>query len=565
MREREGEPPPACPPGRDVACYVSTRGAGRGNAHLNYCFILPDFRIENLIPLPLKYFILLFRISNHFQSGVFHVEGMIDLNEQMQVRVNKINAIRQSGANPFAERFDRTHRLHEALALADDTAKVSVAGRIVSLRFFGKLAFGHLYDLDGKLQFALQKNKLGARFADFQNQVDIGDFIGVAGTMITTKTGEKTIDVESFSFLSKTLRPLPEKFHGITDPELRLRKRYLDLIMTPESRDRFRKRTQVIKTIRNFLDDHGFLEIDTPVLSNKACGALARPFITHHNMLDIDVYLRISPETYLKRAIAGGFDRVYEFARSFRNEGVDASHLPDFTLLEYYCAYWNYIDNMNFTEELFKHLLQAVNGGLDLTYENTKIDFGGAWPRVSFRDLILGDCGIDIGAHATKESLMAEINTRGITFETDVDIKKAGRGTLIDILYKKVSRPKLVNPTFITHHPLDLSPLARKNDADPMVVDRFQLVVNGWEVVNAYSELVDPIDQAERFKVQADARAHGDTEAMEVDNDFVQCMEFGMPPISGWGMGIDRIVALLTNASTLRDVILFPLMRPEGE
>jgi lysyl-tRNA synthetase class 2 len=490
---------------------------------------------------------------------------MIDSNEQMQVRINKIPAIRASGGNPYADRFDRTHRLHEAAALPDNTAAVSVAGRVVALRYFGKLAFGHLYDLDGKLQFAVQKNKLGERFAHFQNQIDIGDFIGVTGTMITTKTGEKTIDIDGFTFLSKTLRPLPEKFHGITDPELRLRKRYLDLIMSPESRERFKKRTAVIKTIRDFLDGNGFVEIDTPVLANKACGALARPFVTHNNALDIDVYLRISPETYLKRAIAGGFDRVYEFARSFRNEGVDASHLPDFTLLEYYCAYWNYIDNMNFTETLFKHLLQTMNGGLTLTYENTAIDFSGSWPRVSFRDLILRDCGIDIATHATKESLMAEINAKGITFETDVDIKKAGRGTLIDILYKKVSRPKLINPVFITHHPLDLSPLARTNDVDPAVVDRFQLVVNGWEVVNAYSELVDPLDQAERFKVQAEARAKGDTEAMDVDNDFVQCMEFGMPPISGWGMGVDRIVALLTNAQTLRDVVLFPLLRPEGE
>jgi lysyl-tRNA synthetase class 2 len=305
------------------------------------------------------------------------------------------------------------------------------------------------------------------------------------------------------------------------------------------------------------------VEIDTPVLTNKATGALARPFVTHHNALDIDIFLRIAPETYLKRAIAGGFDRVYEFARSFRNEGMDASHLPDFTLLEYYCAYWNYVDNMNFTEKLFKHLLLTVNGSLNLTYDGTEICFDGDWPRFSFRELILNDCGIDIDTFATKETLMKEINAQGIRFETDVQVSTAGRGTLIDLLYKKVSRPKLINPTFITHHPLDLSPLARKNDSNPLVVDRFQLVVNGWEVVNAYSELVDPIDQTERFQQQAQARAQGDTETMDVDNDFLQCMEFGMPPISGWGMGIDRIIALLTNASTLRDVVLFPLMRPE--
>lgn len=486
-----------------------------------------------------------------------------DLNEQMKIRLEKVSQLRDAGHHPYAERFERTHRLHEALGLADGTKNVRVAGRIVAIRYFGKLAFGHLYDFDGKIQFALQKNKLGEKFEDFKKLIDIGDFIGVEGELITTKTGEKTIDVDNFTFLSKTLRPLPEKFHGITDPELRLRKRYLDLIMSDESRERFKKRTQIIRTIRNYLDSNGFTEVDTPVLTNKATGALARPFVTHHNALDIDIYLRIAPETYLKRAIAGGFDRVYEFARSFRNEGMDASHLPDFTLLEYYCAYWNYVDNMNFTEKLFKHLLTTVNGSLKLTYGGTEINFGGQWPRFSFRELILKDCGIDIDQFSTREALMKEINEKGIRFETDVEISKAGRGTLIDLLYKKVSRPQLINPTFITHHPLDLSPLARKNDENPMVVDRFQLVVNGWEVVNAYSELVDPVDQAQRFQQQAEARAHGDKETMEVDNDFLQCIEYGMPPISGWGMGIDRIIALLTNASTLRDVVLFPLMRPE--
>ncbi len=492
------------------------------------------------------------------------MDSQIELNEQMQVRASKVQGLREAGHHPYADRFEKTHSLNEALSLPDDTTGVKVAGRVVSLRYFGKLAFGHLYDVNGKLQFALQKTKLGDKFDQFKNLVDIGDFVGVEGQIITTKTGEKTIDVDSFTFLSKTLRPLPEKFHGLTDPELRLRRRYLDLIMSEDSRERFKKRTQIIRTIRNFLDDNGFTEIDTPVLTNKATGALARPFVTHNNALDIDVYLRIAPETYLKRAIAGGFDRVYEFARSFRNEGVDASHLPDFTLLEFYAAYWNYEDNMNFTEALMKHLLQAVLGSLELTYESTKINFDGRWPRVSFRDLILKDCGIDIDQFDTKEALQKELDRQGIKFETDVNVSKAGRGTLIDLLYKKVSRPKLIDPVFITHHPLDLSPLARKNDANPLVVDRFQLVVNGWEVVNAYSELVDPVDQSGRFRQQAEARAHGDTETMDIDNDFLLCMEYGMPPISGWGMGIDRIIALLTNATTLRDVVLFPLLRPES-
>ncbi|MDR0330914.1 MAG: lysine--tRNA ligase [Chitinispirillales bacterium] len=498
------------------------------------------------------------------QTNASAPESEAGANEQMQVRLDKIPQIRAAGFHPYAERFDRSHAIAAAVGLDDGVSGVRVAGRVVSLRYFGKLAFGHIYDIGGKLQFALQKNELGDAFDKFKNLVDIGDFVGIEGDMMTTKTGEKTVSAKSFVFLSKSLRPLPEKFHGITDPELRLRRRYLDLIASEESRGRFMCRTKIIRTIRNFLDDNGFAEIDTPVLTNKATGALARPFATHNNALDIDVFLRIAPETYLKRAIAGGFDRVYEFARSFRNEGVDASHLPDFTLLEYYAAYWNYEDNMAFTEKLLKHLLSEVKGGLQLTYENADIDFSGDWPRISFRDLILRDCGIDIDKFATKEELQKELDNKGIKFETDVNVAKAGRGTLIDLLYKKVSRPALINPIFITHHPLDLSPLARSNDNNPLVVDRFQLVVNGWEVVNAYSELVDPVDQASRFQKQAAARAHGDTETMDIDGDFLLCMEYGMPPISGWGMGIDRIIALLTNAATLRDVILFPLLRPEG-
>ncbi|MFP4418049.1 MAG: lysine--tRNA ligase [Fibrobacterota bacterium] len=491
------------------------------------------------------------------------METAENINDQMKIRREKIKQLEQIGQQPYADRFDKSHSLEKVKTSQDGTSGIRVSGRLVAIRYFGKLAFGHIQDETGKMQFALQKNKLGESFAQFKKLVDIGDFIGVEGEVMTTRTGEKTVDTASWTFLSKSLRPLPEKFHGITDPELRLRRRYLDLIMDPEIMQRFKMRTAIIKAIRNYLDDNGFLEIETPVLTNKASGAMARPFITHNNALDIDVYLRIAPETYLKRAIAGGFERVYEFARSFRNEGVDASHLPDFTLLEYYVAYWNYVDNMNFTEKLIKHLLDQVIGEREITYDGTKISFEGQWPRISFRDLILKDSGIDIDHHENKESLMSAIKQNGIVFDEDVDVAKAGRGTLIDLLYKKVSRPKLIDPVFITHHPIDLSPLARSNDTNRSVVDRFQLVVNGWEVINAYSELIDPIDQAQRFKQQATARAQGDTEAMQSDDDFVRCMEFGMPPMSGWGMGIDRMVALLTNAHTLRDVVLFPLLRPE--
>jgi lysyl-tRNA synthetase class 2 len=493
------------------------------------------------------------------------LESLEELNDQMQARRDKIDEIRQIGEHPYAERFKKTHSLKAAYELDDGVKDVKVAGRVIAIRYFGKLAFGHIFGFTGKLQFALQKTKLKERFAQFKKVVDIGDFIGVEGEMITTKTGEKTIDVSNWTFLSKSLRPLPEKFHGIVDPELRLRRRYLDLIMTPEVMDRFKMRTKIINTIRDFLNANEFIEIDTPVLTNKASGALARPFVTHNNALDIDIYLRIAPETYLKRAIAGGFERVYEFARSFRNEGVDASHLPDFTLLEYYCAYWNYEDNMNFTEKLMKHILTEVNGDLTFEYQGKEISLEGDWPRISFRDLILRDCDIDIDLFKSKDDLLSEIKSKGIGFDEDVDVKKTSRGTFIDLLFKKVSRPKLIDPVFIIHHPLDLSPLARKNDDNEMVVDRFQLVINGWELVNAYSELVDPVDQADRFRQQAEARAKGDTETMDFDNDYLVCMEYGMPPISGWGMGLDRVIALLTNAKTLRDVVLFPLLRPEGK
>ena len=487
-----------------------------------------------------------------------------DFNEQMQVRFEKIAKIKERGEIPYAERFETTHTIAQAALLPDNTEDVSVAGRIVAIRYFGKLAFGHIYGFHGKIQFALQKSVLGDNFAFFKDVADVGDFVGITGKIITTHTGEKTIDVQNWKFLSKTLRNLPEKFHGIADDEIRLRKRYLDLISNEETLTRFKTRTKIIRTIRDFLNDNDFFEIDTPVLTNHACGAMARPFITHNNALDIDVFLRIAPETYLKRAIAGGFERVYEFARSFRNEGVDASHLPDFTLLEYYAAYWNYEDNMNFTEKLLKHLLAEIKGSLEIEYDGTKINFDGSWERISFRDLIFRDCGIDIYECGTKEAVLAKITEKKIVLDTSADIKKSGRGTLIDLLYKKVSRPKIVNPTFIIKHPIDLSPLARRNDVNPLETDRFQLVVNGWEVINAYSELVDPIDQEERFIQQAQARADGDLDAMDVDYDFLQCIEYGLPPISGWGMGIDRIVALLTDTQNLRDVVLFPLLRPES-
>lgn len=482
-------------------------------------------------------------------------------NEYRRVRIEKMEKLRAEGVNPYPERFERTHLLKDVATMADGKAGVAVAGRVMTIRMMGKLSFITLSDATGRAQISVRQDDVGPEtYARLKASVDMGDFIGVQGERYVTKTNEPTIRTVKLTFLGKTLRNLPEKWHGLTDQESCYRKRYLDLIMNRATMDRFLLRSKLIQTIRRFLEDHQFVEIETPVLANKASGAAARPFISHHNALDIDVFLRIAPETYLKRAVVGGFDRVFEFARCFRNEGMDPSHLQDFTMLEYYCAYWNYEDNMDFTQRLVQHALQTLFGRLDIEIGGKSIDFSGNWPRRSFRELLVEDCGIDIVEHRSASALRQAIAAKGIVLE---DVENLGRGNLIDQLYKKVSRPKLAAPTFITQHPIDLSPLARRNDRDPEVADRFQLVVNSWEVVNAYSELVDPIDQRNRLEQQAALKEGGDEEAMDMDEDYLVAMEHGMPPISGWGMGIDRFCALITNQPNLRDVVLFPLMKEE--
>lgn len=488
---------------------------------------------------------------------------MSKISDERSVRIDKLNKIREQGVNPYPDRAEKTHTLEEAANLAEGTQDVQLYGRLMLKRVFGKLIFATIQDFSGRMQIALDKNKYdNEKFKFFQKLVDVGDFVSFKGEIFKTHKGEITLNTTEFTLLSKAIRPLPEKFHGITDLESRSRQRYLDLTMDASTKERFKKRIDIIKTMRNYLDDNEFIEVETPVLQAKPSGAMAKPFKTHHNALDIDLFMRIAPETYLKRCIAGGFERVYEFARCFRNEGMDPSHLQEFTLLEFYAAYWNYEDNMKFTEELIKHVLQKVHGSLEIEYKGTKIDFSGEWPRYSFKELILQHAGIDIDEHPEKESLIKAIKEKKIVLE-EVDFKTIGRGNLIDQLYKKVARPKMINPQFLIHHPLDLSPLARKNDDNELITDRFQLVVNSWEVVNAYSELVDAIDQRDRLIKQAEARIKGDDEAMIMEEDFIVCMEYGMPPISGWGMGIDRFTALLTNQENLREVVLFPLMRPQ--
>lgn len=490
---------------------------------------------------------------------------MADINELMQVRKEKEQKLKDNGVNVHPERYERTHSIIEARNSEDGTQNVSIAGRVMSKRKLGKISFLDLQDLEGHLQLCIKRDDLGEEKYKFLHEtVDIGDFIGVKGDIFTTQAGEKSLQVYEYTFLGKALRPLPEKFHGITDIDAVYRERHLDLIMNDDAKKRFILRTKFIRLMREFLDNHNFLEVDTPVLQNTASGATAKPFITHHNALDMDVYLRISPELTLKKLIIGGFSNVYEIARDFRNEGMDANHLQDFTMVEGYSAYWCYKDNMKFLKEMVTYILDKLyDGNLHIKIGEQEIDFGGEWPVVSFRDLILKDCGIDIDKFTTAESLLAEIKAQDIRLEAE-NLESLGRGNLIDQLYKKVSRPKIINPTYLVAHPIDLSPLARSNDEHPELTDRFQLVVNGQEIINGYSELVDSAEQERRLIEQSKLKANGDEEAMSIDTEYIRAMEFGMPPISGWGLGIDRFLQFLTNSDNIRDVVLYPLMKPRA-
>ena len=486
---------------------------------------------------------------------------MASQEELRKNRLAKLERIRKAGIGPYPDSFERTHSLEDAKKLKIGSKKVQIAGRIMTIREMGQISFAHLQDASGQMQIVIKKEELGEEKYKFLIDVlDSGDFIGAAGEVIKTKAGEISLLVSDCQILSKALLPLPEKWHGLQDTEAKYRQRHLDLIMNRESMDRFLAKSKIVSLIRAFMEKNEFVEVETPALSLKASGALAKPFITHHEALDTDFYLRIAPETYLKRCVVGGLEKVYEFARCFRNEGLDPSHLQDFTMLEFYWAYQNYEKLMDFTEQMFTGILKELFGKAEFTYGEHKIKFKAPLSRISFRDLLLQDSGIDIDLCPTKDVLWKAIKDSGIEIEGG---EKLGRGNLIDALYKKVSRPKIIQPVFLVQHPIDVSPLARKNDDNPLVVDRFQLVINGWEIVNAYSELVDPIDQRQRFERQAQARQEGDSDAHMMDEDYLRAMEHGMPPIAGWGMGIERLATLLTNQENLRDVVLFPLMRPE--
>ena len=482
------------------------------------------------------------------------------------IRHQKAQALRADGGQPYAATFDRSHLL-KAAKRQKDGVDVRIAGRVMLIRTMGKMTFCTLQDGSDRLQVAWKADVLGKEhYNRALKLMDLGDIIGITGERFTTQKGEPSVLIKEWTMLSKELRQPPEKWHGLQDKETAWRQRYLDLLSNRETLDRFVMRSRFLRLLREYYLTQEFVEVETPVLTTAASGALATPFRTHHDAYDLDVFLRIAPETFLKECLIGGFDRVFEVARVFRNEGLDPSHLQDFTMVEHYAAYWDYTQNMHFTEEMFAHVLQELLGTTKLQIPDREgafreVDFTPPWPRISVREAIKSACKIDVESAETADDLRAAIKKQKIALE--VPIEKLGRGTLIDQLYKKVSRPHIVQPTFLTEHPGDLSPLARRNDENPRITDRFQLVVGGWEVVNAYSELIDPVDQAERFEEQARAQHEGDGEAHGKDDEFVKALEYGCPPCSGWGMGVDRIVALLSQQENVRDVVLFPLMKPQ--
>ena len=484
----------------------------------------------------------------------------LSLNELLRIRREKLTNLQDAGRDPFAiTRYDVTHHSAEILAAGDELVgkEVSVAGRMMVKRIMGKASFCKIQDKQGVIQCYVARDDLGEEaYAEFK-KMDIGDIIGVKGFVFRTKTGEITVHTKELTLLTKSLKPLPEKFHGLQDTDVRYRQRYLDLIVNPEVRDTFVKRSQILREIRRFLDDRGFMEVETPMLVPNAGGAAARPFETHYNALDVDVKLRISLELYLKRLIVGGLERVYEIGRVFRNEGVDTRHNPEFTLMELYQAYTDYNDMMDLTEDMFRHLAKVVCGSTTITYQGTEIDLGKPFERLTMIDAIKKYSGVDFDTVKTEEEAKALAKAHNIAFE-----ERHSRGDIINLFFETYCEENLIQPVFIMDHPVEISPLTKKKPTDPTKVERFELFIYGREMCNAYSELNDPIDQRARFAAQDALAAAGDAEANHTDEDFLNALEIGMPPTGGIGYGIDRLVMLLTDSAAIRDVLLFPTMKP---
>ena len=486
---------------------------------------------------------------------------MRELTEQEQVRVNKLEEIRKY-TNPYPDSFNATHSIKEARELSDGTENVSIAGRIVFIRKMGKLSFARIRNLEADIQVQLKLDTTDVSdYEFFKKLVDLGDFIGASGDIITTQTGEKTLLAKSIIFLGKALRPLPEKFHGLTDTEAKYRERYVDLISNEEARRVFLGRSKLYAFLHKYLGENGFLEVETPILQSAVSGAAARPFYTHHNTLDIDMNLRIAPECYLKECIAGGFDRVYELAKCFRNEGMDTQHLQEFTQVEWYVAYWKYEDNINFFTKFIKELLNELVGTQVIEYQDNQIDFSKEnWDRIDYCKELESVLGFDALSIEDPNELKDKIVNAGLFTYNDLEEYKSV-SQIIDFVYKKKIREGIIQPTIIYNYPAVLKPLARRNDEDSRRVDVFQIVVCGTELCNAYSELVNPIEQRAAFEAQLKAKEEGDEETMDLDEDYLSAMEQGMPPISGLGFGIDRILMLIYNQPSIRDVVLFPIMK----
>lgn len=485
----------------------------------------------------------------------------VELNEQMQNRIDKMHRIEEAGWKPFGRRFPWTHRsadVNEQFeALAESEAEVKLAGRVMAIRGHGKTCFMDMQDKTGRMQLYVRKDVLGEENYALVKMMDIGDTIGVTGSVFRTHMGEVSVKVHAMEMLSKSLRPLPEKWHGLKDIETRYRQRYVDLIVNPEVRDTFVKRSQIIRSVREVLDSHGFLEVETPILNTIAGGAAARPFISYHNALDMQVYMRIAPELYLKRLIVGGMDRVYELGRVFRNEGIDNRHNPEFTSVEIYQAFADYRDMMDLTEEVVVKTAMNVLGTTKITYEGTEIELASPWKRISMIDAVKEYAGKDF----TNVTDIEE--ARALAKELKVAVEPTfGIGKIINACFEEYVEDKLIQPTFITGHPKEISPLAKSNPDNPEITDRFEAYIYGREICNGFTELNDPIDQRERFLKQVEERANGDEEANMMDEDFVNALEYGLPPTGGLGIGIDRLVMFLTDSSTIRDVLFFPTMKP---
>ncbi|AMA62190.1 lysine--tRNA ligase [Kurthia gibsonii] len=489
-----------------------------------------------------------------------------ELNDQVLVRRQKMDSIREAGLDPFGQRFERTHltnELHEQFEAVSkeeleerEAVEVVVAGRIMTKRSKGKVGFANIQDLGGQIQIYVRKDAIGEEAYEIFKRADLGDIVGIKGTLFKTNVGELTIKALEFTFLTKSLRPMPEKFHGLQDVEQRYRQRYLDLMTNDESKKAFITRSQIIRSIRNFLDNKGYLEVETPMLNSVAGGAAARPFVTHHNALDAQMYMRIAIELYLKRLIVGGLEKVYEIGRVFRNEGVSTRHNPEFTLLELYEAYADYEDIMNLTEDLFVHVAQEVLGTTQVQYGEDVIDLSKGWKRMHMVDAVKEATGVDFWKEMTKEEAQALAKEHHVEIKDTMEV-----GHIINEFFEQKIEESLVQPTFVYGHPVEISPLAKKNPEDPRFTDRFELFIVRREHANAFTELNDPIDQRERFESQMVEKEQGNDEAHEMDEDFLEALEYGMAPTGGLGIGIDRLIMLLTNSQSIRDVLLFPLMR----